>query len=142
MTPEGAISARSITQALDAPRLLIVDDEPHFADAIKLVADEVGLRTRICGSSCQFEPALEEWQPAIITLDMVMPGRDGLELLTVLGRRGFKGGLIIISGMDQTHLHMAATIAEVKKLRLAAVMSKPYRRPQLQDVLHTLKQTA
>lgn len=123
-------------------RLLVVDDEPEFATFIKLVADEMGFTVRTICSTCRFEEMLEQWQPSIITLDMVMPGRDGLDLLQVLSQRGFPGQIVIISGMDPIHLRMAATIAAVKKLRLAATVTKPLQRPLLRDVFHTLRQTA
>jgi CheY-like chemotaxis protein len=121
-------------------RLLVVDDELEFASIIKIVAGEAGFDVRIVGSSAEFEQALEDWQPAVITLDMVMPGRDGLELLSVLSQRAFGGRIVIISGMDPTHLHMAATIATVKKLRLAATVAKPFFGRQLRDVFHSLSQ--
>ena len=122
-------------------RLLVVDDEMEFASIIKIVAGEAGFDVRIVGSSADFEQALEDWQPAVITLDMVMPGRDGLELIQVLSQRAFGGRIVIISGMDPTHLHMAATIATVKKLRLAATVAKPFFGSQLRDVFHSLTQS-
>lgn len=123
-------------------RLLVVDDELEFASIIKIVAADAGFDVRIVGSSAEFEEALEDWRPAVITLDMVMPGRDGLELLSVLSQRAFDGRIVIISGMDPTHLHMAATIATVKKLRLAATVTKPFFGSQLRDVFHSLTHTA
>jgi CheY-like chemotaxis protein len=103
-------------------RLLVVDDELEFASIIKIVAGQAGFNGTV-GSSAEFEQALEDWQPAVVTLDMVMPGRDGLELLSVLSQRAFGGRIVIISGMDPTHLHMAVTIAMVKKLHLAATVA-------------------
>ena len=67
---------------------LIIDDDPDFAAFVDKVAQDFGLETHVLTDQTQLELCLETFNPNIITLDMDMPLRTGLEVLDVLTPRG------------------------------------------------------
>ena len=119
-------------------RLLIVDDEKDFAAFIAIVAREIGYTVRSVDRSPDFEFQLSEWNPTVVFLDVFMPERDGLELLGILEQHAFGGHVVMMSGADPLYLNMAAASAKMRGLRLSAVLPKPCRKQELQDLLKRL----
>ena len=119
-------------------RLLIVDDEKDFAAFIAIVAREIGYTVRLVDRSPDFEFQLSEWNPTVVFLDVFMPERDGLELLGILEQHAFGGHVVMMSGADSLYLNMAAASAKMRGLRLSAVLPKPCRKHQLEELLKKL----
>jgi DNA-binding response OmpR family regulator len=65
-------------------RLLIVDDDPAVAALLMKIATDGGHGAMVGKSNDGFESLVVQWQPTIIALDIIMPRRDGLELLRSL----------------------------------------------------------
>jgi len=118
-------------------RLLIVDDEPGITQVIESAARELELGSFAIHDTDQFEKALEAIKPTIIFLDIVMPSRDGVELIAHLAAWNYPGRLVIMSG-HPLYLKMGSTIAETHGLRLAALLTKPFRKKQILDLLRDL----
>jgi DNA-binding response OmpR family regulator len=89
-------------------RLLIVDDEKEIAEFVRIVATNAGYDARVAGQSSDFEFQLDHWRPTVVFLDIVMPERDGLELIGALERQRFGGHVILMSGSDVRYITMAA----------------------------------
>ena len=119
-------------------RLLIVDDERDFARFVTTVATKVGYAVRAVEHSPDFEFQLSDWRPTIVFLDVFMPERDGLALLGTLEQHAFGGHVVMMSGADPLYLNMAAASAKMRGLRLSAVLPKPCRKQELQDLLKRL----
>lgn len=120
-------------------RLLIVDDQPDVANVVKAMADEIGYVARVVERSADFESVLSQWRPTVVLLDIIMPERDGLELLGALQQLNFQGALIMMSGADPIYLNMAASSAKARGLNLVHTLSKPFRKEQLQGMLQALR---
>jgi len=127
---------------MPADRLLIVEDEKAFATFVSGVAAGVGYEVRSVEQLSDIEFNLSHWQPSVVFLDIFMPERDGLELLGALERKKFDGQLVLMSGADELYLNMAAASAKVRGLRLGAVLRKPCRKRELEDLLRSLSATA
>jgi DNA-binding NtrC family response regulator len=119
-------------------RLLVIDDEQGIADLVSMIATSAGYDTRALTQSAGFENIVLEWAPTVVMLDIVMPDRDGLELIGVLAAINFKGHLVIMSGADPLYSQMAATSAKARGLKVAQPLSKPFRSTHLQDALRRL----
>jgi hypothetical protein len=63
---------------------LVIDDDLGFAMFLQRVAEGVGLHVQVLTDPTQLEDSLSVADPDVITLDMDMPGRHGLEVLRVL----------------------------------------------------------
>lgn len=115
-------------------RLLIIDDEPGITQVIESAAREIGLGSFVIHDTEQFEKALDAIKPTLIFLDISMPHRDGVELMSYLAAGNYPGMVVIMSG-HPLYLKMGSTIAETHGLRLADSLAKPFRRQQILDLL-------
>lgn len=62
-------------------RILIVEDEEHIAEGIKLNLELQGYRVTIAYDGVSAIQKWREWQPDLIVLDIMLPGIDGLSVL-------------------------------------------------------------
>ncbi|NMO98097.1 response regulator [Paenibacillus lemnae] len=88
-------------------RVLIVDDEKHVRDAIRLLADwEKHGITEVMEAADGEEAvlAIQQTPPQIVLTDMRMPRKDGAELLTWLHASMPEIKVIVISGYDDFDL--------------------------------------
>jgi DNA-binding response OmpR family regulator len=116
-------------------RVLIVDDSYDFAEFLRKATEEIGYEAKVLASNSYFERVLADWEPTILILDIVMPERDGLELLGTLAKQNFKGQIVLISGAENFCLSMSATSAKARGLHVAATLRKPCRKEELQQTL-------
>lgn len=61
--------------------LIIIDNEVGFATFVQRVVEGMELHSQILTDPTQLEQVLAVSSPDVITLDIDMPGRDGLEVL-------------------------------------------------------------
>ena len=65
-------------------KVLIVDDEPDFCDALRDILRSRGFEVAIALSGEEALPAYMQEKPDVVLLDIRMPGMDGLETLREL----------------------------------------------------------
>ena len=76
-----------------------------------------------------------EWNPTHITVDLVMPEMDGVEVLVELAARGCKANVIITSGMGSRVLDAAKRSADEHGLNIVGVLAKPFITAAMQELL-------
>jgi EAL domain-containing protein (putative c-di-GMP-specific phosphodiesterase class I) len=107
-----------------APRVLIVDDDLSFGRFVARVAARCGLRPRVVGGiEAAWEPA--EPDPALVLLDLNMPGADGLEALRQLAARHCRARVHVLSGTDARLLRSAAHLGRELGLSMGEPLAKP-----------------
>ena len=119
---------------LGSNRLLIVDDEVGITRVIESAARELGFESLAIHETEQFEKALQTIRPTVIFLDISMPTRDGMELIACLSAWNYPGRVVIMSG-HPLYLKMSSLIADARGLRLAYLLTKPFRKQQILDLL-------
>jgi two-component system alkaline phosphatase synthesis response regulator PhoP len=62
-------------------RILIIEDDAHIAEGLKLNLSLQGYETAIAGSGTDGLRMWKEWNPYLIVLDIMLPGLDGLSVL-------------------------------------------------------------
>ena len=67
-----------------APTVLIIDDQPAARDVLCRMLRREGLRVRVAGGGQEGVDMARAERPDVITLDLMMPGMDGWQTLTVL----------------------------------------------------------
>ena len=82
------------------PRLLVVEDEPKVASALRDGLEEEGYEvvTEGTGEDAFFRCNTEVYH--LIVLDLGLPGRDGLEIVSALRQRGIDTPILILTARD------------------------------------------
>ena len=123
------------------PRLLLIDDEPHLAAFVAKAGELCGYAAQIADGDKDFHAQFLSDRPAVVALDLGMPGSDGVELLRFVAEQGFTGPVLIISGFDRRVLESAFRLGEALGLHMVGPLEKPTRLEVLEDLLTQLKPT-
>ena len=78
-------------------RILIVDDEPDFREMLDLMLRKEGFETAIAENGEDFLNKIDDFQPDLVTLDVMMPGLTTREILDKLKEKKTKSKIIQIS---------------------------------------------
>jgi CheY-like chemotaxis protein len=123
----------NIDRAAAARTCLVIDDDRAFATFLQRVAEGVGLHVQVLTDPTQLEESLSVADPDVITLDMDMPARHGLEVLKVLSARQLGGRVIIISGTPPEYVGERRPY--VAGCQIIAVLTKPARKVEIEAAL-------
>lgn len=117
-----------------AGRVLVIDDEPLYRHAIRRLLQSKGYLVAEAGDGFQAGVQLGLFLPAVVTLDLKMPGLDGFEVLRYIRQQpAFQHvHVIVISGLATQALQEALSLGAV------AALQKPFDNQQLLDVLQNL----
>lgn len=123
----------------DKPTLLLIDDEPALAAFLADAARISGYEPVVANGDGRFRSLMNEVRPAMVALDLGMPGMDGVELLRFLAEDGFAGPVLIISGFDRRVLESAMALGEALGLKMVGPLEKPTRLEELEDLLNDVR---
>jgi FixJ family two-component response regulator len=113
------------TPASSRPSALVVDDDPVVGRTLVHLAEECGCEARLSISAATFRGQYEAAPPALILLDLSLPGSDGVELLRFLAEKGSRATVFIVSGFDRRVLEAAHRLGEALGLRMGDPLTKP-----------------
>src|SRR5262245_33825487 len=116
-------------------RLLSVDDDNDILEIIQGTAAGLGFEVDAVSHPMMFMKAYARIKPDVITLDMIMPDMDGIELIRWLGDVDCKARVILVSGAGLAYSKMAARLAEDGAHLDIHTLSKPFRLADLRAVL-------
>jgi two-component system KDP operon response regulator KdpE len=88
-------------------KVLVVDDEPQIRTLLKATLTRAGYAVVEAASGREALSARDIDKPDLVLLDLGLPDRDGLELVTLL-RQEPRAALIVVSARDQTDQKVAA----------------------------------
>ncbi len=69
-----------------SPKILVIDDEPSILTLVSAYLHAEGFDFQTAGDGPTGLKLAQTYQPDIIVLDVMLPGMDGIELLTRLRR--------------------------------------------------------
>ena len=84
-----------------------------------------GHEIRVVTESVKVPTVIEEFEPTVLMLDIVMPEPDGIEVVSWLAKTNYGGRVILMSGYGGKYVEVTSKIAEVKGLRLTETLTKP-----------------
>lgn len=78
------------------PQVLIVDDDPILARVHSQVLENRGYAVSVVGTGEQALERLDRCRPDVILLDILLPGKDGIEVARELSSRADVAGIPIV----------------------------------------------
>lgn len=133
-------SCNSQTKDSSAPSLLVVDDDANIRQIMSIMLEAAGYRV-LCAADGKEAMKLVEAQPFdLILTDMLMPGSDGLELLSEMKKSRSTARVLVMSGGGI--IGVADYLKLAKKLGAHGVIEKPFTSETLlATVANLLKET-
>jgi DNA-binding response OmpR family regulator len=81
-------------------RILIVEDDNSIARLVQLELEHRGLKVRCAGDGPSGLKAVAEFEPAVVVLDIMLPGMDGVGVLKQLRQQGNRTPVIMLTAHD------------------------------------------
>jgi CheY-like chemotaxis protein len=132
------------TGAPRAPlRIMLLDDDPLMLEVLADTLRELGQTDIEC--RCDAKSAIETMQkerPQLLICDLSMPDMDGIEFLRVAADTGYRGSIVLLSGMDSGVRLAAERLAVAQGLRVLGAYQKPIERHDLARVLAAARSAA
>ncbi len=101
-------SGRSSSPAIDAPLILIVDDDERLREYVRVNLEAEGYVVREAGSAEEGLMALEAESPDLVLLDVMMPKVDGWEMLRRVQEKHGVGAIPVIMFSGKVNERSAA----------------------------------
>ncbi len=78
-------------------KIMIVDDEPDLREMLNLMLHKEGFDTEMAEDGTEFLNKLDNFNPDIVTLDVMMPGLTTSEILKKLKEKKSKPKIILLT---------------------------------------------
>jgi DNA-binding response OmpR family regulator len=115
--------------------ILIAEDQPLLAEFMASVAMSHGFEVEIADTASQFDQKVQESPPDAIMTDLVMPDRDGIELMRFLASARYAGPILIISACDRRVIETSTLLGREMGLNISAAAQKPITEEHLTEML-------
>jgi EAL domain-containing protein (putative c-di-GMP-specific phosphodiesterase class I) len=120
-------------------RLLVFDDDAAVGRLITRIAAIAGLEASAVTDAESFKRSLRSASPQVVVLDLQLGGTDGVEQLRMLADQRYRGSVILSSGCDSRVLATTRALAQSLALNVEAVLAKPIRVAELEEVFQRLQ---
>jgi CheY-like chemotaxis protein len=119
----------ALTPPAGAPsngKVLVVDDDEHFRVLARAILEPAGFEVIESQDIEQCVSQLRKQAVDALILDMVMPGRDGIEALRELKQQFPEIRIVAVSGAEQSDLYLSVSAhlgadASLEKARVSAL---------------------
>jgi signal transduction histidine kinase/DNA-binding response OmpR family regulator len=122
-------SSDDVLDSGDEPVVLVIDDDPTALDLLERTLEGAGVRVVKASDGREALNLARSLQPAAITLDVLMPGMDGWEVLNELKADAATADIPVIIVTMTTDRHLGYALGATEFL------TKPVRRDQLVTLL-------
>jgi CheY-like chemotaxis protein len=116
--------------------ILLVDDNDELRRTVGRMLASSGHDVIEAGDGAEALRLLERARPALVVTDLVMPGKEGIETIIDIRKRGIATKILAMTGSDPadqpTYLDAAS------KLGADAVLRKPFRAAELKTIVDRL----
>ena len=116
---------------LDAPVVIVIDDDPMVRRALDSLFRSIGLATTLYESATAFLAAQAPSRVSCIITDVRMPGVSGLDFQKALTAQGVTTPIIVITGHGDVPMSVGAM-----KAGAVDFLTKPFRDQDLIDAVN------
>ena len=124
---------------MNLPRLLVVDDDEAMLAMIRDVAACCGYEVLTTPAPASAVAAAQQFDPAIILLDLAMPEGDGVKLMRRLAQAQCSAKIAICSGASPKMLAAAFRLGREYGLEMTPAFSKPFEPDALRAFLSGIR---
>lgn len=117
---------------------LVIDDDEFSREILRKNLLQIGLGdVTLAGNGREGVTALNSMscEPDFLICDIFMPDMDGIEFIAELARRHYKGGLILVTGVNLEMLDVAREIASMNQLNVLGCLIKPLKKELLSQTM-------
>ena len=111
-------------------KVLVVDDEKATCELIETFLVSAGFRVRTCQDTGSVLALIKKEKFDVVMLDLVMPGVDGMEILSEIKAQVSKTKVIVLTGVNDPEV-----IRDVINLKADDIIIKPFSLNQLRVTL-------
>jgi two-component system, OmpR family, response regulator len=109
---------------MSATRILYVDDEPDIREVVDIsLGQHPEFEVRECASGAEAIATAAQWSPALILLDVIMPGMDGPTTLAQLRENPQTSSIPVLFMTARTQ---AREVEHMIALGARGVIAKPF----------------
>ena len=109
--------------------ILVVDDQKELRKVVRRVLTESGYEVAEAEDGEAALAAFRASPPALVITDIIMPGKEGIEVIATMKRERPEVKVLAISGGGRTHVMDFLAIA--RKAGADAALEKPFRKSDL-----------
>ena len=102
--------------------MAIVDDDPRIQELLGAELTDLNQPHCSYSSATALLGDINNCQPALIFLDVLMPGMGGMECLQQLRQQGFQGAVVMFSALNDAELQDQAKAAGANTWMLKAAL--------------------
>ncbi len=120
---------------------LLVDDDPLMLTHVAKLLSDLGVRRVETAHDGQQGCEILDRRGGRVDLvicDIEMPRMDGFQVMEQLAEREFKGGVVLISGLDSRTINSAVLMGKFHRLNVLAGLPKPVEPSALREALARL----
>lgn len=116
-------------------RVLLIEDEPNIIEAISFILSRAGWDVVTHSNGHDAIEAVQNRQPDVVILDVMLPGRSGYEILTQLRAEGATANLpvLMLTARGQTKDREMA-----ERVGASLFMTKPFSNGEVLDAVNQL----
>ena len=91
------------SEAKQPPLIMVVDDDPETREICEMLLSRAGYTCALAGSGEEAVSLLEQATPALIVLDLNMPGMDGWSVAALVRKheRTARIPILVLTGLTQ-----------------------------------------
>ena len=109
--------------------ILVVDDQKELRTVVRRVLTEANYEVAEAEDGDAALAAFRASPPALVITDIIMPGKEGIEVIATMKRERPEVKVLAISGGGRTHVMDFLAIA--RKAGADAALEKPFRKSDL-----------
>jgi CheY-like chemotaxis protein len=105
-------------------KILVIDDYEPDRKLLGVYAEAEGHEVIECADANDALGCIEQYQPDMIFLDIIMPGKEGVETLTEVKQKYPSIPIIVMTGLDPTYIDIALGVGADEGLPKRLISSR------------------
>ncbi|HAH32532.1 MAG TPA: two-component system response regulator [Elusimicrobia bacterium] len=112
-------------------KILVVDDDPEISNLVQYTLETLGHQVKLCDNGREVLDTIHSYKPALLVLDVMLPGIDGYSLATQISEDPEFGNMpiIVLSALEPSRT-MFQRFSQV-----AAFLTKPFNTEDLTEAV-------